>query len=964
MSLRAKYRYIKYDPQEDEYFGCRDVVHAEWNYVYKRRASREGEFADTSGIVSTIVTESDGYGGFIIKFARIVARVKRKIPEKNESREKNEARPAPARPPDLSGIALSGGGIRSASFCLGILQAFAYAGWLKKIDYMSTVSGGGYIGGSLSWLLHKKWKGEQGEEIPYGLERKNFPYGTYPMVGMEDKSEEGGTRNWNVYKGRMLRHLRQHASYLMPGNGINLMSLAAVVLRNVLFSVFVYGSLLVVLYLIAWPIMFEPIRSMPLLDWMAVGHDWLPEDANRAQASAILLAAGFVFASIAYVLMNLLLPKVMSSGYRLRFFYERLMGRLLFFMLVLTVISFVPLAYCWINEAGRGESANVAVQASGTTDELELVSFTGSFKNSAESRLAQGEFKLVAQTGRSVANASAENDTSAPRESVWRLSVFQNNLAALVGGLSTLAGAIMSIMAFAQERRRKKKIPTAVFVAVASFALIFGLLLVSFHVAVLLREEAASSGVWKPGEYFSVSELVQNYWLVTPAVLLLLLLRFPNLNYLSLHRYYRDRLMETFTPELPDAINVNGPVPGANKSADYTHLYELLNEKGGAGELGPYHIINTNIVLVSSAIPKFRGRGGDNFILTPKYCGSNATGWCETRGSPYNDMTPATALAISGAAVNSNAGSAGDGVTRTPFLSFLMGFFNIRLGYWVENPAPRAERLRRIAEEKSRPLQMLPEWNGEAALAYILRIVWHGLFVILRWPVSQLEMLFHRVLSWPLCASASNPNAFYPGIFEIYLRKNLDENSRMIQLSDGGHFENLGLYELVRRQLKLIIVCDGTADPNFGFEDLANAIEKVRADFGALILLDCANMEALTPSSVIETGDAADKKVTYATRGYLVGRIIYKDRSEGTLLYMTTTFFRGLSADLYAYRKRHSEFPDQATSDQFFDEKQFEAYRELGYQTAYEMMRDDKATGNEDVQRILGEPQIGRASAE
>jgi hypothetical protein len=140
---------------------------------------------------------------------------------------------------------------------------------------------------------------------------------------------------------------------------------------------------------------------------------------------------------------------------------------------------------------------------------------------------------------------------------------------------------------------------------------------------------------------------------------------------------------------------------------------------------------------------------------------------------------------------------------------------------------------------------------------------------------------------------------------------------------------------------------------------LANAIEKVRVDFGAIIDFNCSNMETLTPRSVIETGDATDKKVTYASQGYLLGRIIYKDRSEGTLLYMTTTFFNGLSSDLYAYRKTHNEFPDEPTSDQYFDEKQFEAYRELGYQTSYKMMCDEKVMANIHVRHILGKPDIG-----
>jgi len=96
--------------------------------------------------------------------------------------------------------------------------------------------------------------------------------------------------------------------------------------------------------------------------------------------------------------------------------------------------------------------------------------------------------------------------------------------------------------------------------------------------------------------------------------------------------------------------------------------------------------------------------------------------------------------------------------------------------------------------------------------------------------------------------------------------------------------------------------------------------------------------------------------LTYAERGYLIGTILYKDDSEGTLIYLTTTLFRDMTADIYGYRKGHKEFPDQSTNDQFFDEKQFEAYRELGFQTAYKMMCDENVKANDDVKNILGIP--------
>jgi hypothetical protein len=70
---------------------------------------------------------------------------------------------------EWTGIALSGGGIRSASFCLGALQAMANLNLLREFNYISTVSGGGYIGSSLQWFWQKDAKSGTGaSDFPYG----------------------------------------------------------------------------------------------------------------------------------------------------------------------------------------------------------------------------------------------------------------------------------------------------------------------------------------------------------------------------------------------------------------------------------------------------------------------------------------------------------------------------------------------------------------------------------------------------------------------------------------------------------------------------------------------------------------------------------------------------------------------------------------------------------------------------
>jgi len=95
------------------------------------------------------------------------------------------------------------------------------------------------------------------------------------------------------------------------------------------------------------------------------------------------------------------------------------------------------------------------------------------------------------------------------------------------------------------------------------------------------------------------------------------------------------------------------------------------------------------------------------------------------------------------------------------------------------------------------------------------------------------------------------------------------------------------------------------------------------------------------------------EQVKLAKKGFLMADIIYADNSKGKLIYINTTLCKGLYADLYGYKKQHPSFPEESTSNQFFDEKQFEAYRELGFQIAWDMMKDDSIINDKIVQNIM-----------
>ena len=208
------------------------------------------------------------------------------------------------------------------------------------------------------------------------------------------------------------------------------------------------------------------------------------------------------------------------------------------------------------------------------------------------------------------------------------------------------------------------------------------------------------------------------------------------------------------------------------------------------------------------------------------------------------------------------------------------------------------------------------------------------------------------------------PRFAYPG-FAALLGITHAETSAYLELSDGGHFENLGLYELVRRRVPLIVVADGGMDPTFAFADLANAIERVRVDFGVDVVLDregfgLGELQAGRDRLVCVGG----RHVEVAERGWAVARVRYpeatpagaagvvptagagegsgipftREAHEGVLVYLKPAMRAGLRADIMAYRAANPDFPHETTADQFFDEGQFEAYRELGYQTGQEFL--------------------------
>jgi hypothetical protein len=233
-------------------------------------------------------------------------------------------------------------------------------------------------------------------------------------------------------------------------------------------------------------------------------------------------------------------------------------------------------------------------------------------------------------------------------------------------------------------------------------------------------------------------------------------------------------------------------------------------------------------------------------------------------------------LTISGAAVSPNMGAA-----SRPALTFLLTLFNARLGAWLANPGKAGASVWR------RPHRAY----GAAPL---------------------LDEMFGRT-------SDSNPYVY---------------------LSDGGHFENLGLYEMVRRRCHFIVVSDAGCDPQYRFDDLANAIRKVRIDFG---------IDIEFPGGVgIAGGGGGLCRGRTAT-----GRIGYSSAdaaaSDGVLLYVKAALCGDEPVDVANYAAAHPPFPHQTTTNQWFDEAQFESYRMLGLHSIAELTRGRRITSVEEL---------------
>jgi len=743
----------------------------------------------------------------------------------------------PSAKSELVGLSLSGGGIRSASFCLGVLQALNAHGLLKKVDYLSTVSGGGYIGTSMCAAMSS-------------TRSPDFPFSSDLAA-----DEPSG-----------LQHIRDFSNYLFPRGATifaNLVRNLVVYLRGVLFSFILVLPFLLICAIVTIAINrdIHGLKTVSLVGMTKIQLgtfiSWQLPLFSNFQNFAIAFDALIIFAGF------LALWGIWRSVTRKPGEIGRRGAVIAGILLILVLVAVIADLQKYIL--------------------LEIISTDGSVLNTWIQRIAAIFAAFSAATGflSSYAAQFLKKGLEDPRLRARALRVATQVAiylaAAALPILLWVAYLYLSLWGLCKDTCG----PGAVYYA-PEFLNSIGRFIAQHTGTVLALPPSPSP--------------LQVYSVITGALAVLMLVYSPNGN--TLHRLYRDRLSKAFLfdPSQRESagrlglINLTG-VRQANTNDDLRRPQDLkpldnLKLSEISCQYAPYQIINTALNIGSSKYANRRGRNADFFMFSAKYSGSRATRYVKTVAleAHARGLNLATAMAVSGAAASSNMGS-NTIKALTPTLTLL----NIRLGYWLSNPTA-------IATGRVR-----------ASIARLFK-------------------------------------AFY---FVRELLGLLTEDDGLVYLTDGGHIENLGIYELLHRRCRLVIAVDAEADPKMNFNSLMALETHALIDLGVRIDLPWAAIRDATRKAEAEVAKSGGVSSWAAPKGphCAIGEIEYPGKHKGVLLYIKASLTGDESDGIVDYKRRNPDFPHETTADQFFTEEQFEVYRALGFHAAYRFFdrRDDFA---------------------
>jgi hypothetical protein len=784
---------------------------------------------------------------------------------------------------DTWGIALSGGGIRSATFCFGLLHAFAAQRMLLRFDVLSTVSGGGYIGSMLGRLFHRAAAPADALAIEQALAR--------------------GNNSWFAW------WLRANGRYLVPQGLRDSFFALAVYLRNLLgihlelgLVGLVFGALLAGMDLFVWWLASLTAGGWwPAIEW---AHEWiiwvptvfvaLPPMGGFALAlcwsfwmipwmSERFALLGWVVGTVALASVVMLFNPRLALG--LYAWAPRLMHELLAIAIIWLIAVLVTAVV--IRRAARSAKAALSREGPETPAIVET-------QDGARNAVT----KLLSMTIRAMAWVVL---IGAIDRTAWWLAFEVESQAGIGYALAIAAAALRVLLSPVSGLRQaaggSNKLITAL--GIAGRVLTFCLFV--WWVAIVHR--TALAGIFgKTGVDIGAAIVPLSVIAVSALAYIAITgtdMRFLNLS--SLHGFYRARLVRSYLGSVnpwrfleahngnPD-LGAANPLPQSPEDSlirevgdvdprDDLPLHQYEPHRNG----GPVHLINT--CLNETTDPRGglfnRDRRGRLLTVGPHaLLRVGSRNWQRIRPEQGDPLTLGSWMAISGAAVSPGLGSATRGG-----VSALAMFAGARLGYWWDSIA--------LGE---RPSTLRKPWSKATS---VLRETF-GIF--------------------------GGPNA------------------RDWYLTDGGHFENTGAYALLRERTRVIIVADCGADPTYRFGDLENLVRKARIDLGADIEFlrptgQYANgLDEESQRFVSCFGSLNDLASNVSDACFALARVSYGDldapgdigASIGYLILIKPNLCSGLPVDLFNFKAENFEFPQQSTADQFFDEAQWESYFQLG----------------------------------
>jgi hypothetical protein len=730
----------------------------------------------------------------------------------------------PSTADNMTGLALSGGGIRSAAFCLGVLQALNAAGVLRKFDYLSTVSGGGYIGSSMTVAMSAASATGAGWHFPFGK--------TGQEVGETDET----------------RHLRDNSRYLLQNGIWSAVSAGVIYLRGIAMNVFIVLPFLLIAA--ALLVLFKPttraLTEAP--EWLG----WLPEGMKTSGWPLSICALLVLAAALAIYAFGVSISPIQRKSIRTG------IARFAVIVLVIIVLPVIFEIHFALLRIMFGPAVLGVAEAGELGATVESHSFGGVWNIVAGiTPLVVAILPFVKQIAQKAAIAATESYADAI--SKWTSRLVLIVVAAVVPLLlwvSVLQLAYWGIGITPCALPGKTVCHT------------WGSDMSWSHAPAFLT---GLSYCWSSFDNMRGAGWI---YLVTAAGLFVFWL-ILNVNANSLHQLYRDRLGSAF-------LFCRNGATGALEGADHFKFSDIIR---GAS---PYHLINAALNLPGSSFANRRGRNADFFVFSRCYIGSEATGYVDTHLAELatDGLNVGTAMAISGAAAAPNMGMA----SMRP-LSATIALLNVRLGRWIRHPLDIVRYAKANGFERW--------WRGTAGPLHLLS------------------------------------EAFFKSGTAITERKAGDESwAGFLFLTDGGHIENLGIYELLRRRCSLIVAVDAEADPGYASDSLIQLQRFARIDLGTRIVMDWQPIGARA-KEVSKNVAASERNSTHGPHVAL-GLIDYPppaaggERQQGVLVYIKSSLSGDENDYLMAYKARNPAFPQESTMEQLFSEEQFEAYRALG----------------------------------